>query len=374
MRVSIVHDYLVQGIRGAERCLLDMHACFPDAPIFTLLYDPERMGPPWRDLDVRTSWLQCLPGALRLYQRLYLLMPLAVESLRVGPCDVVLSSSSAWAKNLRPPAGALHICYCYTPARFLWHWRQEYVRSLRLSAPLRLLVRASLPVLQSWDWRGSGRVHAFLAISRTVQERIERYYCRKSEVVYPPVDTDRFVPDGAGPDDYLLVVSTLNPYKRVDLAIEACNRLGVPLKVVGDGPEFERLAARAGPTVEMLGKVSEDRLAGLYACCRGFLMPQEEDFGIASVEAQATGRPVVAYAAGGALETVVDGRTGLFFYEQTADALVDTLRRFDSTSFSVEACRENALRFSRERFQGELRETVVRLWRRWEKGERGPLI
>lgn len=374
MRVNIVHDYLVQGIRGAERVVLEMHECFPEAAIHTLLFDPARMGPPWPALDVRPSWLQRLPGALRLYRKLYLLMPLAVESMRLGTCDVVLSSSSAWVKNVRPPAGALHICYCYTPARFLWHWNREYVSSLGLPLPVNWLVRLSLQPLRAWDWRGSGRVHAFIAISRAVQERLRRYYSRESAVIYPPVDTERFRPDGSPPGDYFLVVSTLNPYKRVDLAIQACNRLGLPLKVAGDGPQFGRLVRLAGPTVEMLGKVAEEDLPRLYAGCRAFLMPQEEDFGIAPLEAQAAGRPVLAYAAGGALETIVDGVTGAYFTEQTPDSLCRALRGFEKADLSPQACRDNALRFSRERFARELDETVSELWQRWAKGARGHLI
>jgi glycosyltransferase involved in cell wall biosynthesis len=374
MRVAIVHDYLVQGIRGAERVVLEMHQCYPDAPIHTLLFDPRRMGEPWGELDVRTSWLQRMPGALRLYEKLYLLMPSAVESLRVGPCDVVLSSSSAWAKNLRPPRGAMHVCYCYTPARFLWHWTREYVARLKAAAPLKAAVRASLPGLRWWDRRGSGRVNAFIAISRAVRERIRRYYGRESLLIYPPVDTERFQPDGRAAEDYFLVVTTLNPYKRVDLAVGACTRLGTRLKVVGDGPELERLRAVAGPTVEFLGKVADEDLPGLYARCRAFLMPQEEDFGIAPLEAQASGRPVVAYGAGGALETIVDGETGVFFGEQTEEALAGALRRMDGHEFQVVACRENALRFSREVFRRQLTETVGGLYERWSRGERGVLV
>jgi glycosyltransferase involved in cell wall biosynthesis len=374
MRVVIVHDYLVQGIRGAERVVLEMLTCFPTAPIYTLLFDPARMGEPWSQLDVRPSWLQRLPAALRLYQRLYMLMPLAVETWRLPPCDVVLSSSSAWAKNVRPPAGALHICYCYTPARFLWHWAREYVASLPVPGLAKGLVRTTLPVLRWWDRRGAQRVHAFIAVSRAVQQRIRRYYGRQAAVIYPPVDTDRFQPDGAPPDDYFLVVAALNPYKRVDIAIQACNRLGARLFVVGDGPEYDRLGRLASHTVELLGKVPDAQLPALYARCRAFLMPQEEDFGLAALEAQAAGRPVVAYAAGGALETIVDGRTGMFFYEQSAEALAEALRRLDKIDFSPAACRANALRFSRARFRQELGSLVHELWQRWQSGERGFLL
>jgi len=376
MRVAIVHDYLVQGMRGAERVVLEMHECWPDAPIHTLLYDKARMGGPWSGLDIRPSGLQWFPGALRLYQKLYPLMPLAVESVRLGPCDVVLSSSSAWAKNVRPPRGALHVCYCYSPARFLWHWSREYVRSLHVSSAAKALVRASLPPLRAWDRAGTRRVNAFIAISSAVRDRIRRYYGREALLIYPPVDTERFSAAGAqgAAQEYLLVVSALNPYKRVDLAVEACRRLGLPLKVVGDGPEERRLRELAGPTVEFLGRVDDDALPGLYANCRAFVMPQEEDFGIAALEAQAAGRPVVAYAAGGARETVVEGETGLFFAEQTVDSLVEALRRLEGREFSPEACRANAARFGRQRFRRELIEAVGELWERWREGERGVLV
>ncbi len=374
MRVIMVHDYLVQGIRGAERVVQEIHDCFPDAPIYTLLYDPVRMGQPWTEMEIHASLLQRLPGALRLYRKLYVLMPLAIELMRLPECDVVLSSSSAWAKNVRPPLGALHICYCHTPARFLWHWSREYVASLRLPAPARWLVQATLPPLRWWDRRSTPRVHAFIANSRTTQERIRRYYGRESVIIHPPVDTDRFRPSHSRPEDYFLVVSTLNPYKRVDLAIEACNRLGARLKVVGDGPLFDELKRLAGPTVEMLGKVPDDALPDLYARCRAFLMPQEEDFGIAPVEAQAAGRPVVAYAGGGALETVVDGVTGVLFSPQTPEAMIGAIRKLDTLDISPEACRKNAQRFSRRRFRDQLKGLVSELWQRWQSGDRGVLV
>jgi glycosyltransferase involved in cell wall biosynthesis len=373
MQVAIVHDYLVQGIRGAERVVLEMHECYPDAPIHTLLFDAQRMGEPWGDLDVHTSCLQKMPGSLKLYEKLYLMMPHALEHMRFGDAEVILSSSSAWAKNLCP-GGAMHVCYCYTPARFLWHWTREYVAGLKVAAPLKAVVKASLPGLRKWDKRGSERVNAFIAISEAVRERIRKYYGRESLLIYPPVDTDRFQPSAQVAEDYYLVVTTLNPYKRVDLAVGACTRLGAPLKVVGDGPELERLKGMAGPTVEFLGKVADEELPGLYARCRAFLMPQEEDFGIAPLEAQATGRPVVAYGAGGALETIVDGRTGLFFAEQTEDSLAEALRKMDGAEFSTEACRENSLRFSRESFRAQLIETVAGLHDRWTRGERGVLV
>jgi len=375
-RVVLVHDYLVQGLRGAERVLLEMHELWPEAPIYTLLFDPERMGEPWTTLDIRTSFLQKLPSSVRLYRKLYLLMPAAVERLKVEPCDVVVSASSAWVKNLRPPPGALHVCYCYSPARFLWHQRSEYLSGLGLPGPARALVGATLVPLRLWDRRRSHRVNAFIAVSEAVRQRIRRYYGRDAVVVYPPVDVGRFAetPAGDGSGEYFLVVAALNPYKRVDLPVRACTRLGLPLKVVGDGLLKSQLQAIAGPTVEFLGRVSEEELRELYAGCRALLMPQEEDFGLVAVEAQAAGKPVVAYRAGGALEIVREGETGLFFDAQSPESLEQAIARLDGMAFSAEACRSNAARFSSERFRREMRETVQYLLGQWRTGKRGVLI
>ncbi|MCX7600144.1 MAG: glycosyltransferase [Armatimonadetes bacterium] len=376
MRVVLAHDYLVQGIRGAERVLLEMHELWPDAPIYTLLFDPHRMGEPWTGLDIRTSFLQKLPASLKLYRKLYLLMPAAVELLRLEQCDVLVSASSAWVKNLRPPPGALHICYCYSPARFLWHQRAEYLTGLGLSRPAAALVSATLWPIRWWDKQRCSRGNAFIAISEAVRTRIQRYYGRDAVVVYPPVDVERFAQASCGNSsgDYFLVVAALNAYKRVDLAVEACTRLGVPLKVVGDGPLREQLRAMSGPKVEFLGQVPEEELPKLYAGCRAFLMPQEEDFGLAAVEAQAAGKPVLAYRAGGALETVVEGETGVLFNTQSAEELEQAIARLDTMTFSADACRKNAARFSRERFRQELTRVIEHLYSEWQAGKRGVLI
>ncbi len=350
MRIALVHDYLMQGMRGAERVLAVFHDLYPDAPIYTLLYDPERMGAATEGWDIRTSFLQRLPGAKPLHRKLFLLMPPAVERLDLREYDLVISASSAWVKNVRPAPSATHICYCYSPARFLWHWSEEYIRSLRAGPIARGLIRATLPRLRRWDKRSTPRVTDFVAISRTVQERIRRYFERDSVVIHPPVDTERFQPV-EGHEDYFLIVSNLNPYKRVDLAIEAFNRLKLPLIVVGRGPEYKRLRRLAGPTVELLGWREDEEVTELVARCRAFVMPQEEDFGITPLEAQSSGRPVIAYGAGGALETIMEGATGLFFSEQTPESLCAAVERFEEMQFAPHACRGNALRFSVPRFK-----------------------
>ncbi len=366
MRVALVHDYLMQGMRGAERVLAVFRDLYPDASIYTLLYDPEKMGEATTGWDIRTSFLQRLPGAKRFHRKLFPLMPLAVERLDLRNYDLIISASSAWVKNVQPAPRAIHICYCYSPARFLWHWSEEYIHSLRAGPIARSLIRATLPGLRRWDKRSTRRVTDFVAISQAVQERIRRYFERDSVIIYPPVDTDRFQPVD-GHEDYFLIVSNLNPYKRVDLAIEAFNRLKLPLIVVGRGPEYQRLQSLAGPTVQLLGWREDEEVTELVARCRAFVMPQEEDFGIAPLEAQSAGRPVIASAAGGALETIVDGQTGLLFAQQTPEALCAAVDRFGEMEFAPQACRANALRFGVERFKGQFGDFVDEVYRQRQR-------
>jgi glycosyltransferase involved in cell wall biosynthesis len=353
-RVAIVHDYLVQGVRGAERVVHAFHQMFPDAPIYTLVYDPERMGEWFSGCDVRPSFLQRIPGGVRHYQKWFALMPRAIGSLPLDDYDVVISSSSAWAKGCRRREGALHICYCYTPARFLWHWSDQYIASLSCGRLPRTLVRWSIPRLRRWDIATLARVDRFVAISRVVQDRIRRYYDREAAIIYPPVETSRFGPvDEEG--DFFLSVGALNAHKRVDVAVEACNRLCLPLVIIGDGPERPRLEALAGPTVRFAGKLSDEETLWHFQRCRAFLMPQEEDFGIAPLEAQASGRPVVAYRAGGACETVLEDETGVFFDEQTPDAMAEAIRRVGRLSFDKQRLREHACQFDVDVFKHRFR-------------------
>ncbi len=360
MNVALVHDYLMQGLRGAERVLAAIHELYPQAPVYTLLYDEEVMRPLCAGWDVRPSFLQKLPYARRLHQRLLPLMPRATESLPLGEYDLILSTSSAWVKSVRFRADAVHVCFCHSPARFLWHWTEEYLRTFPAGKVFKAVARRLLGRLRRWDRATCDRPTQYIANSRLVQGRIRQYYGRDSTLIYPPVETDRFLPEDQD-EEYFLTVSALNPYKRVDLAVEACNRLHLPLAVVGEGPEHARLEALAGPTVRVLGYRDEEEVQHLVARCRAFLMPQEEDFGIAAVEAQSAGRPVIAYGAGGALETVVAEETGLFFPEQTPESLAEALRRFDRMSFDKRRIRQNALRFSKKRFQREYGEEVARV-------------
>jgi len=350
VQVALVHDYLVQGLRGAERVLAVLHGLWPKAPVYTLVYDPEAMGPEFAGWDIRTSFMQRLPGGVKHYQKLIALMPAAIDRLRLGEYDLVISDSSAWAKSAPQREGATHVCYCYSPARFLWHWSEEYVSSLPAGRLARRVARALIPRLRRWDKRTAQRPTHLLAISQIVRERIRRYWERDAEIIHPPVDTGSFLPEDCD-EDFYLVVAALNAYKKVDLAIEAFTELGKPLVVIGDGPLRRQIEQRAGPTVKLLGKVSEEELRRYCARCRAFVMPQEEDFGLAPVEAMSAGRPVIAYGGGGALETVLADETGVFFPEQTPASLVAAVQRFETLAFDKTRCRQRALEFDTERFK-----------------------
>ncbi len=348
MKMALVHDYLVQGIRGAERVVDVLHEMYPNAPVHTLLYDPDKMEDRLREWDIRTSLLQDIPGALSLYKKLYFAMPAGIDYMDLSEYDLVLSSSCGWSKSAPQREGALHISYVHSPARFLWFWADDYIRTLRANPLVKLAVRATIPPLRDWDRRTAMRPQHMVCNSETTRLRIREAWGREAEVIHPPTDTDQFVPsheDG----DYFLAVCTLNPYKRVDVAVEAFNRLGLPLVVIGDGPELEHLRAQAGPNIEFAGKVPDEQMANYYARCRAFVMPQEEDFGIAPLEA-------------GALETVRDGETGLFFDAQEPGSLVEAVERFEAQNFSKDACREQAMHFSVDEFKRKLGDYVERKW------------
>jgi glycosyltransferase involved in cell wall biosynthesis len=353
MNVALVHDWLT-GMRGGERCLEVFCELFPEAPVFTLLHTPGSVSPTIERRPIRTSFIQRLPDAERRYRYYLPLFPAAVRGFDLRGYDLILSSSHAVAKSARVPAGALHVCYCFTPMRYVWDLYDEYFGP-RAGWPARLLMPPVAAALRRWDRQSAAGVHHFVAISRFIADRIRRAYGRESDVIYPPVDVSRFRIEEA-PGDFYLVVSALTPYKRVDLAVEAASRLGRRLLVVGTGPEARRLRALAGPTVELLGWRDDSEIAGLYAGCRALIFPTLEDFGITPLEAMAAGRPVIAFGRGGALETVVppggaEPPTGLFFGHQTVDALVDAIRRFESGRYRFEP---KALRLRAEAFDRPL--------------------
>lgn len=365
LKVAIVHDWLV-SYAGADRVVDCMHHVFPDAPIYTLVYDKDKMPAWFRDYDIRTTWIQKLPFATKLYKKLLPLMPGAFEALDLSEYDLVLSSSSSCSKGVITRPDAVHICYCHTPIRYVWDFYYTY------RANANPLVRAVMPgqmhKLRQWDKCAADRVDYFIANSRYIAQRIKKYYRRDSDVIYPCVHINRspFVEK----EDFYLVVGRFTWYKRIDLAVAACTKLGRRLVVIGSGDEESRLRAIAGPTVEFKGGgLSDEEVRDYYLRAKAFLFPGEEDFGITPVEAQSAGTPVLAYGRGGACETVEDGRTGLLFHAQTVDSLAECIEKFEAEGVTCtkEEIRAHSLRFSEERFEAQLRAYCARRVEDWRR-------
>jgi len=362
-RVAIVHEWLT-SMRGGERCVEALCEIFPEAALFTLLHNPGSVSPAIERMPITTSFVQRLPGAARGYRRYLPVFPAAIRQFRLDEYDCVISSSHCVAKGVASPPHALHVCYCYTPMRYVWDQYPEYFGPGKADLPTRAVMALLRRPLQRWDVRTARNPHHFIAISENVRERIRRIYGRPAEVIYPPVETARFAVSERD-DGYFLMVSALVPYKRVDLAVQAASRAGERLVIVGDGPEIHRLRALAGPTVEFVGWRADAEIRDYYAACRGVLFPGEEDFGIVPLEAIACGKPVIAYARGGALETVVEReglRTGILVHEQSVEALIGGMKRCRETHFDGHAMRRFALRFDRDVYKKEMREFIERRW------------
>lgn len=356
MKVAIVHDWLT-NMGGAERVILALHEIFPDAPVYTTVHNPDRLPPEFAQIDIRTSFIQKFPMAKTKYQTYLPFMPTAVEQFDLTGFDVVISSSHACAKGVITRPETLHICYCHTPMRYAWFLYHEYMRLEQVSPVKRMLIPFLMNYLRMWDRLSADRVDRFVANSTGVGKRIQKYYRRDSDVIFPPVDTGYYTPAEIV-DDYFLVVSRLVPYKRVDLAVEAFNRLGLPLVVIGDGPDLDKIRRLARPNVKVMGRLSDEETRQYYARCKAFIFPGEEDFGITPVEAQAAGRPVIAYGAGGALDTVIKGKTGEFFSAQTAEALAAAVAAFNPAQYDSQVIRRHAESFDTRKFQAAFAEYV----------------
>ena len=358
LKLALAHHWLV-GMRGGEKVLESLAALFPGVPIYTLLASKARIQGELRNHAWNCSPLQRLPGAISIYKKLLPLFPIAISRLKVdSKIKFLISSDASVIKGLRCPKNIPHVCYCHSPPRYLWDLASDDQCSAEAGNVFgRFLFRLVTPYVREFDRRAATTVTAFIANSRFVQKRIKSCYQRDSVVIHPPVDIDNFTGESRKPDDFYLVVSQLVPYKRVDIAVTACTQLGRKLIVIGDGSERRRLEAIAGPTVTFLGTQPLLVLREHYQRCRAFLFPGIEDFGITPLEAQAAGRAVLAFRRGGALETVIDEKTGLFFDQQTPDSLNACIRRFEIMEhrLSSAACRANARRFSPARFRGEIK-------------------
>ena len=353
-RVALVHDWLT-GMRGGERALEALVEVVPDARIFTLLHARGSVSAAIESRVTGSSFVGYLPWARRRYRQYLPLFPIAIEQFDLDPFDLVISTSHCAAKAVVTTGRARHLCYCFTPMRYAWDQFDAYFGPARVGRLRSRLYGLALRRMARWDASTAGRVDRYVAISQHVAGRIHRYYNRAATVVYPPVDTEFFRPNGSPPGPYFLIVSALVPYKRLDLAIDACALANVPLRIVGDGPDRERLRARAGPSVEFLGVRSDEEIRDLYQGSAALLLPGEEDFGIAPVEAQACGRPVVALSRGGARETVRHGTSGWLVDELTPEAFATAIRRVTAQLLDAGAIRSDALRFSRRRYQDAMR-------------------
>jgi glycosyltransferase involved in cell wall biosynthesis len=352
--VALVHDWLT-GMRGGEYVLEALCALFPTAPLYTLLHLRGRTSQVIESRHPRSSFVRWLPLARRFYRQYLPLFPLAVEQIDLDRYDLIVSSSHCAAKAVVRPGRARHLCYCHSPMRYGWDQFDAYFGPARVGRFASRLMRPTMAAMARWDAATATRVDRFLANSQHVAGRIRRYYNREATVVYPPVDTEFFHPDGGPPESYFLVVSALVPYKRLDVAIRACQAIGAPLKIVGDGPERARLGRLAGPGTEFLGRGDRTSLRSLYQHTMALIQPGEEDFGIAPVEAQACGRPVVALGRGGALESVEEGVTGVLIHDPSVEAFAEGLLQVRRQSFDVATLRERAGRFSRDRFATDVR-------------------
>jgi glycosyltransferase involved in cell wall biosynthesis len=365
VKLALVHDWLNQ-IGGAEDVLDALVKLYPTAPLYTSIYAPELMPPHYQDWDIRTLWLDKLPGIHRHHQPYLPVYPLGWGGLDLSNYDVVLSNKSGFCHGFRHSPNTLHICYCLAPTRFVWQL-ESYVAREGLGKAVLAALRSLIAGLRQWDYAAAQRVQHFIAISSDIQQRIKNFYNRDSVIIFPPVDTTRFQPVPQNEvEDYYLIVSRLIPYKHIDLAVQAATRLGLKLKIGGKGRDMERLKTMAGPTVEFLGYIPDDALPNLMAKCKAFLFPGLEDFGITPVQAQAAGRPVIAFGGGGALDTVIPDKTGELFSEMTVNSLASVMQSFDDSRYNPTEIRKHALQFDTQIFNSRMTSFVDNAWARFQ--------
>ncbi len=365
MKLALVHDYLVQD-GGAERVLKAFQEVWPEAPIFVLFYDKKKLAE-FKDKDIRQSFISKLPWGKKKYQWYLPWMPLATERHNLHEFDVVLSSTSAFAKGVLTRPETMHISYCHTPTRYLWTDTHEYIQELKYNRLIKAFLPKIIHHLRMWDKMSVDRVDHFIANSCTVQHRINKYYRRNSSVIYPPVDTHKFqISSKIG--DYYVTGGRLVPYKRVDLVVQVFNRLGWPLKVFGSGPELENLKKTAKNNIEFLGRISDEEKADLLSKTRAFIHPQVEDLGITPIESMAAGRPVIAYPVGGASETVIAGETGVFFPEQTWESLLDCILNFNPDNWDSDKIKQHADKFDLENFKHRVKQYVEDRYEEFKHG------
>ncbi|AOZ77271.1 glycosyltransferase family 4 protein [Clostridium pasteurianum] len=356
MKVALVHDWLT-NMGGAERVVINFKEIYKDSPIYTTLYNPEKLDEELKNIDVRTSFLQNEKNLKKGHQSLLPFMPMAFESFDLNEYDIILSSSSSCAKGVVTNPNSMHVCYCHTPMRYGWEFYYEYANNWDMKKIKRNMLKYFINYIRVWDNVSSNRVDYFIANSQNVARRIWKHYRRESVVIHPPVRCKLFNISDID-EDYFLILSRLVPYKKVDLAVKAFNELGLPLVVIGDGVERQKLESIAKDNIKFLGRQPDSVIKEYYSKCRAFLFPGDEDFGITPLEAQASGRPVIAFGKGGALETVVENQTGVFFREQTVDSLKDAVKRFEGVKFDKQAIRKHAEEFDEEIFKEKIKSFI----------------
>lgn len=366
MRVALVHDYLVE-YGGAERVLSALAEIFPYAPIYTLVYDEKLTKGAFADKKIHTSFLQKIPGARARHRLFPVLMPMAIEQFDFSRFDLVFSDSGSYAKGIITLPNVLHICYCHTPMRYAWDDSQKYIKEFKgYSSLIKKFVPFLMNYIRLWDKISADRPDYFIANSHFVSKRIKKYYHRDSEVIHPPVEIkkQKTMNNEQKTENYFLMVGRLLPYKRFDLAIETFNRLKLPLKIIGEGPEIKRLKKRANSNIEFLGWLPDEKLTDYYSRARAFIFPQEEDFGIVPLEAMAAGTPVIAFKAGGALETVKENKTGIFFEQESTESLIKAIENFQrmEKEFDSTVIHNHVLKFNKEIFKEKIEKFIEKVY------------